>query len=119
MKYGPHEIVHPSRVVIRGTDGVNRTGRTNPLLFFPDHLILNMGGPHGTPGYADENNIVAVYPGPAARKILEARAAVAEAARLALAPAKPAPAYGPARCGICGDPAPRDRSCGCFDNGSE
>jgi len=62
MKYGTWEIKHPSRVVIVNERGARLTGRTNPLLFFPDHLILNMGGRYGTPGYADASNIVAVYP---------------------------------------------------------
>jgi hypothetical protein len=40
--------------------GQRRTGRASPLLLFPTHAVLNMGGPYGTPAVATPDNIVAV-----------------------------------------------------------
>jgi len=37
-----------------------RTGKVNPLLIFPEHVVINLGGRHGTPGVVDERNIVSV-----------------------------------------------------------
>jgi hypothetical protein len=34
------------------------TGKVNPLLMFPTHVIINTGGKYGTPAIADNGNIV-------------------------------------------------------------
>lgn len=33
-----------------------RTARVQPLLVFEDHVIVNLGGKYGTPGYVDSTN---------------------------------------------------------------
>ena len=38
-----------------------RTGKANRLLIFPgSHVVINLGGRHGTPGVVDETNLVSV-----------------------------------------------------------
>ena len=39
---------------------VERTGKVNPLLIFPEHVVINLGGKYGTPGVVDASNIVRV-----------------------------------------------------------
>lgn len=42
-------------------DYKERSGYANPLLIFPgSHVIINLGGRYGTPGYVDASNIVRV-----------------------------------------------------------
>lgn len=47
-----------ARVTIRTPHGQERTGRV--VMLGSHGWVLNLGGPHGTPGVANENNIVAV-----------------------------------------------------------
>lgn len=37
-----------------------RTGKVNPLLIFKDHIVINLGGRFGTPGYVDASTLVKV-----------------------------------------------------------
>ncbi len=37
-----------------------RTGVANPLLIFPSHIVVNLGGRFGTPGVVDARNLVSV-----------------------------------------------------------
>lgn len=37
-----------------------RSGIVNPLLIFKSHVVINLGGKHGTPGVVDARNIVSV-----------------------------------------------------------
>jgi hypothetical protein len=46
------------RVVIVDRFGAKRSGRC--VMKFPEHAVLNMGGPHGTPGIASPENVVEV-----------------------------------------------------------
>lgn len=46
------------RAVIVDRFGVERAGRV--VMKFPSHLVLNMGGAHGRPAVADDNNLVRV-----------------------------------------------------------
>ena len=46
------------RVTIKNQHGQERTGRV--VMTFPTHVVLNLGGAHGTPGVANERNIVAI-----------------------------------------------------------
>lgn len=46
------------RVTIRTPHGQLRSGKA--VMMGPNGWVLNMGGPHGTPGIANENNIVKV-----------------------------------------------------------
>ena len=48
-------ILLPER---RGIPAQQRTGRV--VMKFSTHLVLNLGGKHGTPGIADERNTVRV-----------------------------------------------------------
>lgn len=54
----------PAGLRIRGRKAVPeygvRTGVANPLLIFPAHVVINLGGRFGTPGVVDASNIVAV-----------------------------------------------------------
>ena len=54
------------RVTIRTPQGQERTGRA--VMYGPAGWVLNMGGPHGTPGIASPSNVVRVkkarVPGP-------------------------------------------------------
>ncbi len=54
----------PAGLKIRGRKAVPefkvRTGVANPLLLFPSHVVINLGGRFGTPGVVDARNIVAV-----------------------------------------------------------
>ena len=47
-----------SRVTIVNRFGQQRAGRC--VMKFPDRAILNMGGPHGSPGIATDANVVKV-----------------------------------------------------------
>lgn len=38
----------------------NRAGVANPLLIFPSHVVINLGGRYGTPGVVDSSNLVSV-----------------------------------------------------------
>lgn len=46
------------RVKIRNAQGQILSGRV--VMAFASHLVLNMGGPHGRPGVADERNFVSL-----------------------------------------------------------
>lgn len=46
------------RVTFTDRFGHYRTGRAQALLLFPDHVVLNMGGRHGTPQVVDASNYV-------------------------------------------------------------
>jgi hypothetical protein len=59
MRLGRWEVEAGDIVTIKTPTGW-RTGRVSPLLMFPSHVVLNCGGPHGTPAVADEWNIVEV-----------------------------------------------------------
>lgn len=48
------------RVTIRTPQGQERVGRA--VMRGPAGWVLNLGGPHGTPGLATERNIVSVRP---------------------------------------------------------
>lgn len=43
-----------------GPEYRERVGTVNPLLIFPDHVVLNCGGPHGTPAVVNASNFVRV-----------------------------------------------------------
>lgn len=60
MKIGNFEINHGDRVTIRNAQGQFRSGKANKLLFFANHVVLDMGGRYGTPAVADQRNIVNV-----------------------------------------------------------
>ncbi len=53
-----HEIKPGSRVTIKTPQGQERSGRA--VMKGPHGWVLNMGGPHGTPGIASPSNIVKV-----------------------------------------------------------
>ena len=46
-----------ARVTIRTAHG-QVTGRANPLLFFAEHCVIDVG--HGSPRVADASNIIAI-----------------------------------------------------------
>jgi hypothetical protein len=69
MKIGKFEISNGDLVTITDARGAARTGKAVSLLFFADHIVLNMGGKYGTPAVADARNIIAV------RKAYKRRAA--------------------------------------------
>jgi hypothetical protein len=46
------------RVTIVTPHGNERTGRV--VMKFSSHLVLNLGGAHGTPGIADDSNTIRV-----------------------------------------------------------
>ena len=52
-----HTIKAHTRVTIRTAHG-QVTGRANPLLFFADHCVIDVG--HGSPRVADASNIIAI-----------------------------------------------------------
>jgi hypothetical protein len=56
-------IKNGDRVTIRTPHGQERTGRA--VMRGPYGWVLNMGGPHGTPGIATDENIVKVKGAPA------------------------------------------------------
>jgi hypothetical protein len=49
MKIGNFEISHGDRVAFRDDRGQCGSGKANGLLMFGTHLVLDMGGAHGTP----------------------------------------------------------------------
>jgi hypothetical protein len=51
------------RVTIVNRFGQERTGRATIINRKDDVVVLNMGGPHGTPGIATRDNVVKVVPG--------------------------------------------------------
>jgi hypothetical protein len=59
-------ILIPNGRGVRGQEWKQATGRCvivpNPILDMgrPSNVVLNMGGNHGTPGVADERNIVRI-----------------------------------------------------------
>lgn len=56
-----HPISHGNRVRIVNRFGQQRTGTVNGLLITRgSHCVLNMGGRHGTPAVASDENIVAI-----------------------------------------------------------
>lgn len=45
-----------------------RVGKVNPLLIFPgSHVVIDLGGKHGTPGVVSADNIVSVKIGDVVR----------------------------------------------------
>ena len=52
------DIKAGDRVTIVTAHGQRRTGRA--VMRGPAGWVLNMGGPHGTPGIANEKNIVRI-----------------------------------------------------------
>lgn len=46
-----------------------RTGKVSPLLIFRDHVVINLGGPYGTPGVVTADNIVSVKSGSVVRSV--------------------------------------------------
>lgn len=61
-KYGIFEVSAGDLVTIRTPQGQTVSGRTNPLLMFDTHCVINLGGRYGRPGIASADNIVAVSP---------------------------------------------------------
>jgi hypothetical protein len=64
-RYGRAEVIslfslirHGSRVTIVTPHGSERTGRA--VMRGPAGWVLNMGGPHGTPGIASPDNVIRV-----------------------------------------------------------
>lgn len=45
---------------LNGPEFKERTGKVNRLLIFEDHVVIDLGGRHGTPGVVDASNIVSV-----------------------------------------------------------
>jgi hypothetical protein len=39
-------------------DFVKRTAKVQPLLVFPTHVVVNLGGKHGKPYTVDESNFI-------------------------------------------------------------
>lgn len=37
---------------------VKRSGRVAMLLIYPDHVVVSLGGPHGTPAVVDASNFI-------------------------------------------------------------
>jgi hypothetical protein len=48
------------RVTYRTPQGQVKTGTAVGLLLFPDHVVINVGGKHGTPQVVDASNFVSV-----------------------------------------------------------
>lgn len=44
----------------KGPEYREAEGKVNPLLIFPEHMVINVGGRHGTPAVVNEENFVAV-----------------------------------------------------------
>ncbi len=56
-----HQVRHGDRVTIRTPQGQEATGRVNGLLITRgSHCVLNMGGKHGRPAIASDENIVSI-----------------------------------------------------------
>jgi hypothetical protein len=55
-------IGHGDRVTFVALDGTHRTGKANGLLIFPSHLVLDMGGPHGSPQVVQRADVLRVTP---------------------------------------------------------
>ena len=51
-------LKHGDRVTFVDRFGAERTGRVNGLLVFPDHVVLDMGGRHGTPQVVDMSSTI-------------------------------------------------------------
>lgn len=47
-----------ARVMYRDRFGQERTGRANPLLIFPTHVVLDIGGKYGTPQVVNDSNYI-------------------------------------------------------------
>lgn len=45
---------------LKGPEYKNRVAKVQRLLVFDDHVIVNLGGPYGTPGLVDASNFVRV-----------------------------------------------------------
>jgi hypothetical protein len=61
-RIGHWTINHGDKVTFVDVRGKRRTGTANGLLFFPNHLVLNMGGLYGTPAVVTPGMIVKVRP---------------------------------------------------------
>jgi hypothetical protein len=71
-KYTFADIGPGDRVVVKVPNGLSlkrgktvqdwaeRTGTVNAMLMFHDHVVLNMGGAHGTPQVCDVKNFVRI-----------------------------------------------------------
>lgn len=58
MTLSEWKISPGQRVTIAGRHGQTQTGRV--VMVFPTHCVLNLGGAHGTPAVASDQNIVKV-----------------------------------------------------------
>lgn len=56
-------IQHGDRVTIVDQFGKRHTGRAVMRSSYPNAWVLNMGGRHGTPALASDENVVAVRKG--------------------------------------------------------
>lgn len=50
----------PAGIGSNGPEFKERSGYVNPMLIFPDHVVIDLGGKHGTPGVVNAENIVSV-----------------------------------------------------------
>lgn len=50
----------PCGRTLKGIEYKERHGKVNPMLIFDEHVVINLGGKHGTPGVVDARNIVSV-----------------------------------------------------------
>lgn len=50
----------PAGIGCNGREFKERSGKVNPMLIFDEHVVINLGGRHGTPGVVDARNIVSV-----------------------------------------------------------
>lgn len=50
----------PNGIGRDGPEWKERTGVANALLIFPEHVVIDLGGRHGTAGVVDARNIVSV-----------------------------------------------------------
>lgn len=59
-QFGTFSVQHGDTVRFRAADGSERNGKANGLLFFESHLVLDMGGKHGTPRVVQFADVVRV-----------------------------------------------------------
>lgn len=55
------------RVSYRDRFGDVKSGKANPLLIFPGHVVINVGGKYGTPVVVNDSNYVSHKSAGAAR----------------------------------------------------
>lgn len=60
MKVGTFNVAHGDKVYFWGRGHKYLCGTVNGLLMFPTHLVLDMGGRHGTPQVVYPEQIIRV-----------------------------------------------------------